>query len=220
MNKAFIFDMDGVMINSENAWEKFESDFLDKLVGKELSKKIGSTIGMTVNTAYDKAKAFGFKMQREEFQNIYDKTAFRMYDKADITSGIDALVNFLIKNNFRLGLVSSSATSWINKVLQRLPFKDKFESIISLNERPDLKPKPNPDGYTETMKNLKSQPSSTIILEDSNSGLTAAKVSGAFTIAFTKNLVHGYNQINVGFKANSMEEVIKIVKTHLTTFSS
>lgn len=215
MNKAFIFDMDGVIIDSEKAWEKYASDFEEKLFGKELSKKIGDTIGVSVNSLYDKAKALGFKMQREKFQNIFDKTAFRMYDMANITAGIDALADFLIKNNFKLGLVSSSATSWINKVLQRLSFADKFESIISLNNRLDLKPKPSPDAYIEVMKNLGSSPKSSIILEDSNSGIAAAKASGAFVIAFTQNLVKGYKQIDADSKADSMKEVIQIIKNRL-----
>ena len=214
MNKAFIFDMDGVVVNSEKAWEKYENDFLEKLLGEEISKKVGDTIGVSVNTVYDKASALGFDIPREKFKNIYDEAAFRMYDKANITSGINILVDFLIKKNFRLGLVSSSATSWINKVLQRLSFANKFESVISLNERPDLKPKPSPDGYVETMRNLGSQPNSTIILEDSNSGITAAKASGAFTIAFTQNLVGGYKQIEADSKADNMEEVIGIIKKH------
>ena len=214
MNKAFIFDMDGVIVDSEKAWVKYDNDFLDKLLGKKLAKKIGDTIGVSVRVIYEKAKALGLEMPREEFQSAYDKTAFSVYDKATITSDIDSLVDFLIKNNFRLGLVSSSATSWIGKVLPRMSFADKLESIISLNDRLDLKPKPSPDGYIETMKNLGSQSSSTIILEDSNSGITAAKASGAFTIAFTQNLVDGYKQIEGDTKADNMEEIIEIIKNN------
>lgn len=212
MNKAFIFDMDGVIVDSEKTWIKYNNDFLDKLLGKKLAKKIGDTIGVSVRVIYKKAKALGLEMPREKFQSVYDKTAFNVYDKATITPGIDSLIDFLIKNNFKLGLVSSSAISWIGKVLPRISFANKLESIVSLNERLDLKPKPNPDGYFETMKNLGSQPTSTIILEDSNSGITAAKASGAFVIAFTQNLVHGYKQIEADSKANTMEEVVEIVK--------
>lgn len=215
MNKAFIFDMDGVIVDSEKAWVKYDNDFLDKLLGKKLAKKIGDTIGVSVRIIYEKAKTLGLEMPREEFQSAYDKTAFSVYDKATITPEIDSLIDFLIKNNFRLGLVSSSAMSWIDNILPRISSADKLESIISLNDRLDLKPKPNPDGYIETMRNLKSEPISTIILEDSNSGITAAKASGAFTIAFTQNLVEGYKQIKTDSKANNMEEVIRIVGKHL-----
>lgn len=212
MNKAFIFDMDGVIVDSENAWKKNGNDFLQKLLGKKLSKEIGDTTGMSINSEYDLAKELGFKMSREKFQGIYDKAASIIYDRVDIAFETDKLVNFLIERNFKLGLLSASPASWINKVLRRLSFKDKFEKILSLNERLDLKPKPNPDGYIEMMNDLASSPSATIILEDSNRGIAAARASGAFTIAFTQNLVQGYKQIDADAKANNMEEVIEIVK--------
>lgn len=56
------------------------------------------------------------------------------------------------------------------------------------------------------MENLGSQPSMTIILEDSNSGIASAKAFGAFTIAFTQNLVQGYKQIDIDAKAKNMEK--------------
>ncbi len=211
MNKAFIFDMDGVIVDSENAWKKYESGFFERLLGREINDKVGDKIGLTVNTIYDKAKSFGFTMLREKFQNINDRAALTIYERADLTPDIDRLISFLIKNDFKLGVASSTAMKWIKKVLRRLSLEGKFKSIISLNERPDLQPKPSPDGYTETMRNLDSHPSSAIIIEDSNRGIMAAKASGAFTIAFTQNLVDGYKQIEADAKANNMKEVIEII---------
>lgn len=46
MNKAFIFDMDGVLVDSERAWEIFEPPMLEKLLGKNVSDKIGKTVGV------------------------------------------------------------------------------------------------------------------------------------------------------------------------------
>lgn len=212
MNKAFIFDMDGVIVDSENAWRKYKGDFFEKLLGKEISDKIGNKIGLTVNTIYNRAKSFGFAMLRKEFQEINDRAALSVYEQVEITPGVNYLIDFLVNNNFKLGLASSSAVKSINKVLQKLSLGGKFASKISLNERPDLQPKPNPDGYTMKMRNLGSQPRNTIILEDSNLGITAARASGAFTIAFTQNLVKGYKQIDADAKADTMEEVIRIVE--------
>lgn len=211
MNKAFIFDMDGVIVDSENAWRKYGNGFLANLFGKEISDKIGDTIGLTVNTVYDKAISFGATINKDDYLKAYDKQSAYNYSKANITEGVDPLVAKLISLNFKLGLVSSSRKNWIEHVLPRLSFRNKLEEIISINDSPDIKPKPSPDGYLKAIKRLGASPKTTIILEDSNSGIAAAKASGAFTIAFTQNLVKGYKQIEANAKAGSMQEVIKII---------
>ena len=216
MSKAFIFDMDGVLVNSEQVWIKYENNLLERILGKDLSQQIGSTIGVSVNLVYDKARALGFSMTRQDFQKIYDGVASVVYKEVTITKGVGQLVEFLVKKDFKIALVSSSAQSWINQVLQRLAFKDRFEIVISVNDRRDLKPKPSPDGYLETIERLQSTPDKTIIIEDSNAGIVAAKASGAFTVAFTQNLLDGYKQIEiVDAKAKNMEEVTGIVKNWL-----
>lgn len=116
--------------------------------------------------------------------------------------------------NFRLGLVSSSPRKWIDYLLPRLSFSDKLEQIISLNERPDLKPKPEPDGYLEALDNLEADPQLSLILEDSNSGIQSAKASGAYVIAFRGNLVDGYSQKGADTYADTMDDVIKLVEAY------
>jgi len=73
-------------------------------------------------------------------------------------------------------LTSTSRGKWIKLALKKLNFKkNDFDYILSLNDRKDLRPKPYPDGYIETMKVLDTTPKSTIVLEDSNSGIKSAK---------------------------------------------
>lgn len=213
MNKAFIFDMDGVLINTEQTWVQYGSTFLPNLLGTDIAAKIGDTIGMTINTIYEKAVEYGFSMDKGEYVKRYDKQAKRIYDKAPITEEIDTLAEILISHGFKLALVSSSRQTWINYMLPRLSFRDKLEQIISLNDRPDLKPKPYPDGYLETMRKLESPPQTTVILEDSNSGIQSAKSSGAFVIGFKQNLVPGYQQKGADIYAENIDEVIKIVES-------
>lgn len=212
MKKAFIFDMDGVIVDSENAWIPYEENFLKNLLGERIYSKIGDTVGMGVRIIYQRATECGLNLDRKTFYKKYDEQAEIIYKKAKITSNINTLVNFLISKNIKLGLVSSSRKTWIDMVLPFLGFKDKFEVIISLCDREDLRSKPYADGYLEAMKKLNVKPEETIILEDSNTGIKSATASGAYVISFSENLVPGYKQIEADAHAKNMMEVIRIVE--------
>lgn len=211
MNKAFIFDMDGVLIDTELTWVREGGDeFVIDLVGKKVFERIGTTIGMSVDQLYDAAALSGFSMEKHEYYRLFDEYMGSIHAKSNLTEGIELLAGELGRLGFRLGLVSSSRQNWIDKVLPRLPFREKLEHVVSVNDRRDLRAKPHPDGYLEAIRVLGARPEQTIILEDSNTGIKAAKASGAFTIGFRKNLVHGYEQKGADVYADDIHEVIRI----------
>lgn len=214
-NKAFIFDMDGVIINSELAWLKHGGDFEDRLFGKEVFAKIGDTVGLTVDLVYEKAQQHGFFMDKTEYYRVYDEHAFRMYNLSQITPNIDRLVEYLLKNKFKLGLVSSSRYSWIKKVLEKTSFQNKLDCIFSINDEKYLS-KPHPDGYIEAFKKLGALPRNSVVLEDSNSGIKAAKAAGAYVIGFRAHLLPRYKQIGADVYAGTIEDVIKHVETFMS----
>lgn len=220
-NKAFIFDMDGVLIDSERAWVPYQNEFSTRLFGDDIYKKIGSTIGISIDAIYEKAKQQGFNLSLEEYYKIYDEQAKLIYSNALPTPNVDILINYLKDKNFKLGLVSSSRRNWINIVLEKMNIEDSFDFILSLNDRKDLKSKPYPDGYFEAMKYLSAVPKTTIVLEDSNSGIQSAKSSGAYTIGYKELLLPNYSQVGADNYAANISDVIKIVdKFNLDTLSS
>ncbi len=216
MQKAFIFDMDGVLINSEQIWAHYEKTFLIKLLGKEIYEKMGDMIGDNLNSAYDRAVSFGSTLSKEEFIQAYDKQAAIVYKEVRLAKDTEKLLQFLNQKNFAIGLVTSSRHVWIDIFLTRFPFL-QFSHIISLTDRQDLKPKPHPDGYKEMIRTLNAKPKDAIILEDSNRGIESAKAAGAFVIGFQQNLVPGYKQTGADVYARDMNEVIAIVKERSST---
>jgi len=204
--------MDGVLVNSEQTWYKYGSEFLNTLFGKNVLAKMGELIGITIDEEYELATSYGFRMSKDEFYRRYDEQALGMYSKSIITQNIDSLLQTLKNMGYKIALVSASRKLWIDQVLQRISSKDLFDYVLSLNGRVDLKPKPHPDGYTEAIKILSASPQKTIILEDSNRGIAASKAAGAFTIAYTQHLVPGYVQVEADAKAKNVYEVLKIVK--------
>ena len=214
MNKAFLFDMDGVIVNSEYTWHHHGKDFAKSLYGEDIVEKMGDTTGTSLDYEYAFATRHGFSMDLEEFYKRYDEQAAKMYAKTTITKGLEELVYFLKEMEFRVGIVSSSRRPWIDMVLSKIGNKNLFNYILSLNEK-GLPSKPDPQGFLKAMEDLSAAPHTTVILEDSNNGILAARESGAFTIAFTPLLVKGYKQIQADRAANSYEDVKRI----LTSFT-
>lgn len=212
MNKAFIFDMDGVIVNSEPIWERYEEQFLPELVGKDVYVKIKDYImGNSVSGIYKAATEWSFNMSKKKFEQIYDRYAEIVYEEAKITDGILELTKKLISMNFTLGLVSSSRQYWINLVLKKLGANSLFQYVLSLDSD-GRKPKPSSDGYLEAINLLGSVPKNTIILEDSNRGVQAAKASGALTICLLENLQDGYLPSNADKYTKSIQDLIQEIE--------
>jgi HAD superfamily hydrolase (TIGR01509 family) len=207
MNKAFIFDMDGVIVNSEPVWERYEKKFLPELMGRDTYFKIKDQIlGNSISRIYDVAANYGFKMNKNNFVKIYHQYAEIVYREAKITDGTQELIDKLISMNFKLGLVSVSRCDWIDLVLSKLE-KNAFQFVLSIDSA-GLRPKPFPDGYIKAMQNLKSSPNLTIILEDSQRGIKAAKASGALTICLQEHLPKGYLPKGADIYTKSITELI------------
>ncbi|HSW98079.1 MAG TPA: HAD family phosphatase [Candidatus Saccharimonadales bacterium] len=212
MNKAFIFDMDGVIIDTERTRALYEREFYEKLFGKEIAEKVGPTIGMSLPVIYDVAATYGFSMEREMFYNLSHTEAKRIYEQAAITEGFEELIQKIKAMDFKIGLVSASPALWIDLMFKKTKVRHFFDYILSLHEREDLNHKPHPDGYIAAMSYLQSSPETTIILEDSNRGIQSAKASGAFTIGFRQNLQKEYQQTGADMYADTMDDVLKIVE--------
>jgi len=211
--KAFIFDMDGVIVDSEPVWERYEQIFLSELMGQQTYLKIKDQIlGNSINGIYQVACQYGLKISKEEYLQIYDENAKKVYKEAKLTPGVQSFIDKLISMGFKLGLVSSSRQNWIDLVLKRLRASNQFGFVISLNDAENMQPKPSPCGYLKAIEMLGSIPSSTIILEDSNKGIQAAKASGARTICLKQNLPINYQPVGADMYVQNIIDLINQVE--------
>jgi len=212
MAKAFIFDLDGVLIDDEIIWDVHKRELYIRLFGEMVAKAMDSTVGLSMEAIYEKAVECGGGTTKQSFIDEFYKLGDNIYATAPIPDGLSELVDVLKEYNYRIGIVSASPMAWITIVTKRLAFQDDIELILSLHERPDLNHKPEPDGYKVAIKALGSDPKNTLILEDSNSGIASGKAAGAFTIGYTGNLMKAYKQEGADAYANTMEEVAQLVR--------
>ncbi|MBI3984765.1 MAG: HAD family phosphatase [Candidatus Levybacteria bacterium] len=202
--------MDGVLIDSESAWVPFQDAFSTSLFGLEIYKKVGASVGITINDIYKKASRFGFSMNMDQYYSRYDQQAIEVYKNAKPTKEIKKLVTFLKHRGFKIGLVSSSRKTWIKFVLNKLDLEGLFDDILSINDE-KIESKPKPTAYSKIINKLGVKESQAIVLEDTNNGINSAKKAGAIVIGFQENIPNNYIQKNADYYAINVNDVINVV---------
>ncbi|MEN8252866.1 MAG: HAD family phosphatase [Patescibacteria group bacterium] len=215
MNKAFIFDFDGVIINNEPAWEQAKEELYQRLFGKEVYLCLGSTLGINMDDIYKRAQKCGTRVSKKTFLKEFQSYAPKIYQSAPLAEGVDAIGQTLTDLGYKIAIVSASPMEWISIALKRTKLKKYLTYALSLYDRIDLPHKPAPDGYLEAIKILKASPKATCVLEDSNPGIESAKAAGVFAIGFQQNSI-GHELKNADAYAKNLDEVVQILKKDIS----
>lgn len=185
MIKAFIFDMDGVIIDSEPL--HFEVDLITaRHFGADMNKEdLERFVGMTNPEMWAIIrKEHGISHAVEEIIAFQLQRKIRRVDETDIEpiAGIRELLKELRGRGIAIGLASSSPRTFIEAVLAKFGIREYFDCVISGEEVPSGKPEP--DIYLEAASQLGVPPEDCVVLEDSRNGVLAAKRAGMRCIGF------------------------------------
>jgi HAD superfamily hydrolase (TIGR01509 family) len=181
--QAVIFDMDGVIVDSERHWKSVEGHFLQSIVPGWTAADQGKIIGLSVHDLYRMlVDDYGLRHAEEDFLELYHEMARDIYGrKASLLEGFEESLALLPGNNVKVGLASSSPMSWIDIVLDRFDLRDKFVIVVSADELQG-EGKPSPAIYLRTAQRLGVQPEQCIVIEDSKNGALSARRAGMFCV--------------------------------------
>jgi HAD superfamily hydrolase (TIGR01509 family) len=183
MIKAVIFDMDGVMIDSEPLWEKTERILLARRDIEYSPTYRDQIVGLNQN---DSGKllidTFELKETVEDiiFERVEILTAI-YEEELEVVAELTPLLEDLRDNKFKLAVASSSPMRVINFVLDMFSLHEYFPVVVS-GECTD-KGKPHPAIYLHTAERLEIEPSECVAIEDSINGVKSAKAAGMYCIA-------------------------------------
>jgi len=177
--KAFIFDMDGVIIDSEPIHFEIDVETM-KYFGVTITPhELERFVGMTNPEMWSILKQdYSLPQSVSEIIEYQLKSKIELIRSIDLApiEGIQELIFDLKQNNIVIGLASSSPIAFIYEVLRKYNFFEYFDSIISGEEV--AKGKPAPDIYLEVSNQLNIKPNECWVLEDSKHGIQAAKAAG------------------------------------------
>jgi HAD superfamily hydrolase (TIGR01509 family) len=190
MIQTVIFDMDGVIVDTEPVHHYAYNQHFKELNIKVSAETYASFTGNSTKNIYEKLKA-QFSLEQEiqelvEAKRNFFNTAFDEKEDLYLLDGVAHLIKELYENGMQLVLASSSAKVTINRIFNRFKLHDYFTHIISGEDFP--KSKPHPAIFLKAVELSNTSIENCVVIEDSTNGILAAKAAGIYCI--------GYDSVN------------------------
>ena len=173
-----IFDMDGVLIDSEPFWEEAGNETLAEFGIVLTEDQYSTTTGLRTREWIDYWFSY-FQINKRDAKTaenmIVTKAIDKIRDHANPMPGVDYILQFFSERNFTIGLATSSPMDLIQVVTEKLGIKKFLKAFSSAEEL--LHSKPHPEVYLICANNLNVSPLQCLCFEDSFNGMIAAKAA-------------------------------------------
>ena len=185
MIKAIIFDMDGVIIDSEDLRTKAYNNALQKMFGVQIPKgkeaRDGSREEVNAKRFFDMLNIKGdtkefLKLKKEEYRKLFEKNI-------DLCLGAEDFLKKVKSEKLLTAITTSTGRVITDKILAQLDLEKYFNLVITANDVENYKPEP--DCYLKTVKELEIDPAECFVIEDSPIGVAAAKAANLKCVAIT-----------------------------------
>jgi beta-phosphoglucomutase family hydrolase len=209
--QAIIFDMDGLMIDSEQNQSRSMGKVLEEQGIKPIFNDVGIMHGLTIGIpAHDNfknlKKQHGLQASIEELHSR-KKEIYHELLKDGVTAmpGLFELFEYLRDKPLKKAIASSSIKRDIEMVVGHLDLRDHFDALVSVDQV--KRGKPAPDLFLEAAKQLGVQPEHCMVLEDASQGVTAGKAAGMKVIAVPNRFTEHENFDHADRVISSLKEL-------------
>ncbi len=185
MKKAFIFDLDGVIVDTAKfhylAWRNlakginfdFTEEQNEQFKGVSRVRSLEILLGMANYNATQEEKDVWLVQKNEEYLSYIQKM-----DQSEILPDVPRVLEYLITKN--QGIALGSASKNARPILERVALIDKFQAIVDGNDVTTAKP--DPEVFVKGAEALQTDPQHCIVFEDSIAGIQAANTAGMISI--------------------------------------
>lgn len=173
--KAIIFDMDGVIFDTERVYLDIWSKVFEKY-GYKITKEIYiSVMGRGRKKVKEIfLKNFGEDMPIEEMYLEKDAMLFKVIENNEVPMKLGAydLLKYLKENNYKIALATSAKRDRVKKQIEGAEIKSFFDTVVCGDDI--VNSKPNPEIFIRAACNLEVEKENCIVIEDSPAGIEAA----------------------------------------------
>ncbi|MCL1863324.1 MAG: HAD family hydrolase [Defluviitaleaceae bacterium] len=211
---AVIFDMDGVLIDSQPLHYELDMRVL-KACGypAELNTVVPYT-GMGNPDRWPKYKEdLELEESSERLIEMAEEAMRELFTDADLVpiDGVALLLDGIKAMGIKCGVASSSSHELIELVLGKIGLRKNFDFIVSGEDVSEGKP--NPEIYLRAAEKAGVSPAQCIAIEDAPAGVEAAKAAGMVCIVYDNPNTYGQDFTKANFTAHKFDDCFPIIKT-------
>ncbi|MCW3043288.1 MAG: 2-deoxyglucose-6-phosphate hydrolase YniC [Actinobacteria bacterium] len=183
---SVVFDLDGVLVDSEGVWEEVRRAFVAEGGGRWMPDAQRRLMGMSTGEwARYLSQELGVRMAPDEVaQGVIERMNERYARDLPLIPGAVEAVRRM-GGRWPLGVASSSPPAIIHMVLERAGLAEAFGAVASSDEVANGKPAP--DVYLLAASRLGVDPTSSVAIEDSSNGLRSASAAGYRVVAIPQS---------------------------------
>ncbi|WP_387463811.1 hexitol phosphatase HxpB [Photorhabdus sp. RM323S] len=208
--KAVIFDMDGLLIDSEPYWTQGEKEVFSELgLDLSLAKTLPDTLGLRIDHVVElwyQASPWQSASKSEVEQRIIDHVIRQVKENRPLLPGAEYALNLCREQGLKIGLASASPQYMLEQVLEMFKLSHYFDTVVSAAKLPHSKP--HPEVYLLAAEQLSVSPTNCVTLEDSFNGMIATKAARMRSIVVPT--VHHFDDLRwtlADIKLRSLEQL-------------
>lgn len=186
--QAVVFDMDGVLLDSEPLWRAVEREVFGRLGIEVTEEDLMRTMGVRVADVVEgwhRRHPWGGPTPGEIAEEIVDRVAETIEREGQLNEGSVDAIDHLRGLGLPLALASSSPMRLIRAVLSMGGLEGRFDVVVTAEE--EERGKPDPAVYLTAARRLGVSPERCLAIEDSLAGIEAAKAAGMVCIALPEH---------------------------------
>ncbi|GAA5217603.1 hexitol phosphatase HxpB [Corallincola platygyrae] len=185
--KAVIFDMDGVIVDSEPLWRMAESKVFNDFGIPITEEMCFQTTGLRIDEVVNYwRQRYEFSAPNADVENaIMDQVITEIQTQSEPMPGAVELITALNQSEIPLAVCSSSPSILIETVLERFSISEKFQTFASAEHLNFGKP--HPEVYLKGAQQLGLKPQHCLAIEDSVNGVIAAKAARMTAVAIPES---------------------------------
>lgn len=212
---AVIFDMDGVLIDSEPLWKIAMYEVFEPLGGRLEKTDFQQTVGLRIDQVVHHWNLIhNWKLTDEKriVQAIMARMIALIRENPFALEGVYEILQYLNKQKILVGLATSSPVVLLEAVLDALQLRPYFQTLHSAEHL--TYGKPHPEVYLQAAKTLQLRPSECLVVEDSLNGVISGKSAG-MTVVCIPEKTHQSNPklILADYHYTSLAEFLEILRT-------